>query len=83
MAKKSTPATPAAPTSPLTYRQQEVVDFLKSSIAKRGFCPSVREIGDHMGIRSPNGVMAHLKALERKRVISREPNLARAVKVLV
>lgn len=84
MAKNSsTQSAPTAPTRPLTQRQQEIFDFLKSSIAKRGFCPSIREIGSKFGILSPNGVMCHLKALERKKLISREPNLSRAVKVLV
>ena len=67
----------------LTDRQQEVVDYLKSSLAERGFCPSVREIGDKLGINSPNGVMVHLKALERKGAIKRTERIARAIKVLV
>jgi repressor LexA len=50
----------------LTERQQEVFDFVKEKILKRGYGPSVREIGAAVGISSPNGVLCHLKALERK-----------------
>ena len=67
----------------LTDRQQQLVDFLKTSIERDGYVPSVREMGAEMGITSPNGVMAHLKALEKKGAIRRKPNLARAIKVLV
>ena len=65
----------------LTERQQEVYDFLKEKILKRGYGPTVREIGSQFGIRSPNGVMCHLKALERKGLITREPNMARAIQL--
>lgn len=65
----------------LTERQQEIYDFLKEKILKRGYGPTVREIGTQFGIRSPNGVMCHLKALERKGLISREANMARAIQL--
>lgn len=54
----------------LTERQQEVIDFIRSHIEQRGVAPTVREIGEHFGINSPNGVLCHLKALENKGVIS-------------
>jgi len=63
----------------LTERQQEVFDFVKEKILKRGYGPSVREIGAAVGISSPNGVMCHLKALERKGNITREAHTARAM----
>jgi len=69
------------PTPPLTSRQQEIFDFLKVKILKRGYGPTVREIGTEFGIRSPNGVMCHLKALEKKGLITREANMARAIQL--
>lgn len=49
----------------LTHRQQLVLDFVRQACAK-GRPPTLREIGDHMGIKSTNGVADHLRALERK-----------------
>lgn len=65
----------------LTSRQDEIFEFLKEKILVRGYGPTVREIGNHFGIRSPNGVMCHLKALEKKGLIIREPNMARAIQL--
>ncbi len=63
----------------LTKRQREIYEFLKDKIQNRGYGPTVREIGDAFGIKSPNGVMCHLKALERKGMIRRESNMSRAI----
>lgn len=65
----------------LTTRQQEIYDFLREKILNRGYGPTVREIGAHFDIRSPNGVMCHLKALERKGLIIRESNMSRAIQL--
>jgi repressor LexA len=65
----------------LTSRQREIYDFLRDKIINRGYGPTVREIGNHFGIRSPNGVMCHLKALERKGLISRESHMSRAIQL--
>jgi repressor LexA len=65
----------------LTTRQREIYDFLKDKILNRGYGPTVREIGTQFGIRSPNGVMCHLKALERKGLISREAHMSRAIQL--
>ena len=65
--------------SALTKRQCEIYEHLREQIASRGFSPTVREIGDHFNIRSPNGVICHLKALERKGLITRESNTSRAI----
>ena len=43
--------------------------------------PTVREIGEQFGIKSPNGVMCHLRALERKGLIRRSPNKSRAIEL--
>ena len=64
----------------LTDRQQEVLDFIGVSIEKRGYPPTLREIGEHMGIRSTNGVNDHLKALERKGYLVREELKSRALR---
>ena len=65
----------------LTDRQQTVYDMIRSLILKRGYGPTVREIGEHFGIKSPNGVMCHLRALERKGLITRSPNKSRAIEL--
>jgi repressor LexA len=65
----------------LTKRQREVYEFLRDKIMNRGYGPTVREIGTHFNIRSPNGVMCHLKALERKGLIIREQNMSRAIQL--
>jgi repressor LexA len=63
----------------LTTRQREVLDLIRHLIRSRGYGPTVREIGEHFDINSPNGVMCHLKALEKKGIITREPNMSRAI----
>ena len=65
----------------LTERQQAVYVFIREKIRGRGYGPTVREIGRQFGINSPNGVMCHLKALEKKRLITREPNMSRAIRL--
>ena len=54
-----------------TERQMEIYSFIRDKIHTRGYGPTVREIGAAFKIRSPNGVVCHLKALERKGMISR------------
>jgi repressor LexA len=65
----------------LTQRQKEVYQFIREKIRGRGYGPTVREIGDHFDISSPNGVMCHLKALEKMGLITREPNMSRAIQL--
>lgn len=67
--------------SQLTNRQRDIYDFLKDKIVNRGYGPTVREIGDHFEIKSPNGVMCHLKALEKKGLITRESGMSRAIQL--
>ena len=66
----------------LTSRQREIYEFIRSKIQGRGYGPTVREIGTQFGIKSPNGVMCHLKALQKKGLIRREPNMSRAIELL-
>jgi repressor LexA len=65
---------------PLTKRQRQVLNFISQSIEERGYPPTMREIGVHMGIRSTNGVNDHLKALERKGHIVREDLKSRTLR---
>jgi repressor LexA len=65
--------------SQLTERQREIYDFIRDKIESRGYGPTVREIGNGFNIKSPNGVMCHLKALEKKGLIKREGFSARAI----
>lgn len=56
---------------PLTARQRAVYDFVRKAIEETGVAPSVREIGDAFGITSPNGVICHLRVLERRGYLTR------------
>jgi repressor LexA len=67
--------------STLTDRQREIYDFIREKIESRGYGPTVREIGLAFDIKSPNGVMCHLKALVTKRVILRQDRSARAIQL--
>ncbi|MFO0614168.1 MAG: transcriptional repressor LexA [Polyangiaceae bacterium] len=64
----------------LTDRQQQVLRYIRESITERGYPPTLREIGAHMGIRSTNGVNDHLRALERKGYLTREDMKSRALR---
>src|SRR6185295_19277493 len=68
--------------SQLTPRQREIYDFIRVKIETRGYGPTVREIGTNFKIKSPNGVMCHLKALEKKGLILREGFSARAIQLV-
>jgi repressor LexA len=65
----------------LTKRQRSVYSFIRDKIQNRGYGPTVREIGLNFDISSPNGVMCHLRALEKKGLITREPNMSRAIQL--
>ncbi|HEY6724340.1 MAG TPA: transcriptional repressor LexA [Polyangiaceae bacterium] len=66
----------------LTKRQEQTLDFIRHSIEERGYPPTLREIGEHMGIRSTNGVNDHLRALERKGYLRREDMKSRALRLV-
>ena len=55
--------------------------FIRDKIRGRGYGPTVREIGRQLRHQSPNGVVCHLKALEKKGLIIREPNMSRAIQL--
>jgi repressor LexA len=70
---------PAALLAQLTTRQAAVFEFIKERVQSRGYGPTVREIGEHFQISSPNGVMCHLRALERKGLLRRVRKHDRAI----
>lgn len=65
----------------LTPRQAQIYEYIRGCIENRGYGPTVREIGNGFRIKSPNGVMSHLKALEKKGYIKRESYQARAIQL--
>jgi len=66
----------------LTGRQQEIFDFLLGYVERHGYPPTVREIGEAVGLASPSTVHAHLANLERAGLIRRDPTKPRALEVL-
>lgn len=64
----------------LTSRQSQVLEYIRHSITERGYPPTLREIGQHMGIRSTNGVNDHLRALENKGYLTREDMKSRSLR---
>jgi len=66
----------------LTRRQQQILDFIRAEIHRRGYPPSVREIGEAVGLSSSSTVHSHLAALEVKGFIRRDPSKPRALEVL-
>jgi repressor LexA len=70
------------PFDSMTPRQAKVYEFIREKIRNRGYGPTVREIGAQFDITSPNGVVCHLRALEKKGLISREPNMSRAIELV-
>lgn len=66
----------------LSKRQAEILDFIKTEIQRKGYPPSVREIGKAVGLSSSSTVHSHLAALERKRYVRRDPSKPRALEVL-
>ncbi len=65
----------------LTDKQRQIFEYIVREIEQRGYPPSIRDIGDAFEIKSPNGVMCHLKALEKKGLIKREGKHARAIQI--
>ncbi|MBX9244693.1 transcriptional repressor LexA [Actinotalea ferrariae] len=96
MAPRSTPPTgqdealasvtalPDGPTGGdgLTPRQRLVLDTIRSSVERRGYPPSMREIGEAVGLTSPSSVKHQLTVLERKGYLRRDPHRPRAIEVV-
>ncbi|MFC7671908.1 transcriptional repressor LexA [Mycolicibacterium sp. GCM10028919] len=65
----------------LTERQRTILDMIRNSVTTRGYPPSIREIGDAVGLTSTSSVAHQLRTLERKGYLRRDPNRPRAVDV--
>jgi repressor LexA len=70
-----------AQTATLTQRQREILDIIERYMRERGYPPSVREIGDAVGLTSPSTVHTHLLALQRLGFLRRDPTKPRALEV--
>lgn len=66
----------------LTNRQQAILEFLSEFSRKRGFSPSLREIGEAVGLKNVSAVRGHVSALERKGYIQKEPDQPRSITVM-
>lgn len=66
----------------VTRRQAEILDFIRAEIHRKGYPPSVREIGEAVGLSSSSTVHSHLAALEAKGLVRRDPSKPRALEVL-
>ena len=65
----------------LTERQQQVLEYIKKTVEGRGYPPSVREIGDAVGLSSPSSVHAQLNSLVAAGVIKKDPSKPRAIMI--
>jgi repressor LexA len=65
---------------PATERQRRILEVIRDFTADHGYPPSVREIGERVGLSSSSTIHAHLKALERRGLISRDPTKPRALR---
>jgi SOS-response transcriptional repressor LexA len=63
----------------LTQRQAEILAFIKAHYREKGYAPTLREIGARFGLKSTNGITDHLRALERKGALCRDPMKSRAI----
>jgi repressor LexA len=67
----------------LTHRQRRVLEVIRDSVERRGYPPSMREIGEAVGLTSPSSVAHQLATLERKGFLRRDPNRPRAIEVIL
>ncbi|MBQ1547672.1 MAG: transcriptional repressor LexA [Lachnospiraceae bacterium] len=66
----------------ITAKQQEILDFMKDEIIKKGYPPSVREICEAVHLKSTSSVFAHLETLEKNGYIRRDPTKPRAIEII-
>ncbi|GAA2183483.1 transcriptional repressor LexA [Brooklawnia cerclae] len=74
---------PDGPADPdgLTPRQRRILEFIQATVESRGYPPTIREMGEAVGLASPSSVSHQLKALESKGFLRRDPNRPRALEV--
>jgi repressor LexA len=65
----------------LTDRQRKILDYIAQTVEDRGYPPSVREIGDAVGLHSPSSVHAQLSTLAQKGLLAKDPTKPRAIRV--
>jgi len=68
-------------TKNLTKRQKEILDFISGFLAKKGYAPSYREIGRHLGLKSPSTIHAHIENLKAKGFLKNQFNEARSIEL--
>jgi repressor LexA len=68
--------------SDITDRQREILDLILETVRRRGYPPSVREIGEAVGLSSPSTVHSHLSALVAAGLLRRDPSKPRAIEVI-
>lgn len=66
----------------ISSRQKTILDFIKAEVKEKGYPPSVREIGEAVGLASSSTVHGHLERLEKKGYIRRDPTKPRAIEIL-
>ena len=66
----------------LSRRQEQILFFIRESVESRGFPPSIREIGEAVGLSSSSTVHAHLRSLETKGYLKRNPSKPRSIELL-
>jgi repressor LexA len=65
----------------LTRRQREVLEFIRDHIIRKGASPTVREVAEHFGFRSPLSAKLHIDALVRKGYLKKRPFLSRGLEI--
>ena len=70
---------PSSPT--ITERQQQILECIEAAMRERGYPPSVREIGEAVGLTSPSTVHSHLATLQKLGYLKRDPTKPRAIEV--
>ncbi len=66
----------------LSARQQQVLDYIRKMVEERGYPPSVREIGEALGLSSPSTVHSHLASLVKAGMIRKDPTKPRAIEII-
>jgi repressor LexA len=72
----------AGPEGALSKRQDEMLQYIRDVVGRRGYPPSIREIGEALGLQSTSTVAHHLKVLQRKGYLHRDPGRPRTMEVL-
>lgn len=71
-----------SPIKPLTDKQRRILNFVRESSAEHGFPPTLREIGEAVGVANVSAVRGHLAAIEKKGYIAKDPDKARSIRIV-